>query len=171
MVDQMTKRKLLGLIKSERKKLEDCLAQLSEEDKLIPGVENGWSVKDVMAHISAWEGKMRHWVEQIEAGVTPDRPLPGEPWPDLDLLNNQIYDENKGKPLSVVESEFKNSYQETLRLVSSMPEMDLIDPQRYDWTRDDPLYYLVGGNTFWHYEEHLVSIINWIKNQEKNERL
>jgi hypothetical protein len=167
MEDQMTKRKLLELIKSERKKLEDCLAQISAEDRIIPGDENGWSVKDVMAHISAWEGKMRRWVEQIAAGDTPDRPPPGEPWPDLDQLNQHIYDENKGKSLAVVEAEFNNSYQETLRLVSSMPEADLIDPQRYEWTVNDPLYYLVGGNTFWHYEEHLISINNWKINREK----
>jgi hypothetical protein len=167
MEDRMTKRKLLDLIKSERKKLEDCLAQIPAEDKIIPGVENGWSVKDIMAHISAWEGNMCRWVEQITAGVTPDRPLPGEPWPDLDLLNQQIYDQNKRKPLATVEAEFISSYQDTLRLVSSLPEEDLINPQRHDWTRNDPLYFLVGGNTFWHYEEHLVSINNWISNRDK----
>ncbi len=165
MEDRMTKSKLVDLIMSERKKLEDCLAQVSAEDKTMPGVENGWSVKDVMAHISAWEGKMRLWLEQITTGVTPDRPPPGEPWPNLDQLNQQIYDENRDKSLAVVEDEFVNSYQETLRLVNSMPEEDLIDPQRYKWSGADPLYYLVGGNTFWHYEEHLVSINKWINNR------
>jgi len=167
MEDQMTKNKLLDLIVSERKKLEDCLAQITAENKTLPGVENDWSVKDVMAHISAWEGKMRLWVEQIAAGVTPDRPPPGEPWPDLDQLNQRIYDDNRDKPLAAVETEFISSYQETLDLVSSMPEEDLIDPQRNEWSGSDPLYFLVGGNTFWHYEEHLASINEWIKNQNK----
>ena len=90
MEDQMTKRKLLELIKNERTKLEDRLDQISPEDKVTPGVENGWSVKDIMAHICVWEGKMRLWLEQILAGGIPDRPPPGEPWPDLDQLNHQI---------------------------------------------------------------------------------
>jgi len=167
MEDQMTKSKLLDLIMSERRKLEDSLALFSPEEKTMSGVENGWSVKDIMAHISAWEGKMRLWLVQIVSGVTPDRPPPGEPWPDLDQLNQQIYDENRTKPLAVAEAEFISSYQESLRLVSSMPEEDLIDPQRYEWSRSDPLYYLVGGNTFWHYEEHLVSINIWIKKRDK----
>ena len=104
-------------------------------------------------------------LEECAAGKVPQRPAPGLTWDDLDKVNLQIYEQNKDKPLDEVLSEFHDSYQESLEIVKAFPEDDLIDPDRFDWREGDPLWHMVGGNTFWHYEEHEISIRKWIKEQ------
>jgi hypothetical protein len=115
-----------------------------------------------MAHISKWERMMCEWVMDLQAGKTPDRPPPGEPWEDLDQINMAIYLENQDKPLPRVQAEFHSSHKNTLELIESSPEQDFLEPGRFDWTKNDPVWYLVGANTFWHYDEHIPSINNWI---------
>ena len=58
MEEQMTKVKLIELIVIQRHSLDQTLTRLEESQMTIPGVESDWSVKDILAHISAWERKM-----------------------------------------------------------------------------------------------------------------
>ena len=165
MEEQMTKVKLIELIEIQRRSLDQALTRLEESQMTIPGVESDLSVKDILAHISAWERKMCQWLEESAARKVPQRPAPGLNWDDLDMVNLQIYEQNKDKPLDEVLSEFHDSYQESLEIVKAFPEDDLIDPDRFDWREVDPLWQMVGGNTFWHYEEHEISIRKWIQEQ------
>ena len=118
-----------------------------------------------MAHISKWERMMCEWVADLQAGRIPDRPPPGEPWEDLDQFNADIFEENRDKPISNVKAEFESSYSDTLELVENSREKDLMEPGRFEWAKKNPLWYLVGANTFWHYEEHIPSIRGWMENQ------
>jgi uncharacterized damage-inducible protein DinB len=54
----LTKPKILELIQTERANLEATLSQLSQEQMTRPGVEDGWTVKDTLAHLSVWETRM-----------------------------------------------------------------------------------------------------------------
>ncbi len=108
---------------------------------------------------------MCQWLEESAAGKAPQRPAPGLTWDDLDKVNLQIYEENKDKPLNEVLSEYHDSYQESLEIIKSFSEDDLIDPDRFEWREGDPLWHMVSGNTFWHYQEHENSIREWIKEQ------
>ena len=165
MEEQMTKVKLIELIEIQRHSLDQALSHLEESQMSIPGVESDMSVKDILAHISAWERKICQWLEESAAGKVPQRPAPGFTWDDLDTVNLQIYEENKEKPLNEVLSEYHDSYQESLKIVKAFSEDDLIDPNHFEWREGDPLWHMVGGNTFWHYEEHESSIRKWIKEQ------
>ena len=46
----MNKIEIMKLIPSEREALEAVLVRLSEEHMSQPGVEDHWSVKDILAH-------------------------------------------------------------------------------------------------------------------------
>jgi hypothetical protein len=60
-IEHVTKSELLDQILTERKWLEEVLATLSPDQMFLPGTSGGWTVKDVLAHISAWERRMIHW--------------------------------------------------------------------------------------------------------------
>lgn len=160
-----SKSELIQKIKSRRRELEKIVNSVPGDRISEPGVENGWSVKDIIAHISKWERMMCEWVADLQAGRIPDRPPPGEPWEDLDQFNAAIFEENRDKTISSVRSEFESSYNDTLELVENSWERDLIEPGRFGWAKNNPLWYLVGANTFWHYEEHIPSIRGWMENQ------
>ena len=63
MDEEITKTEILVLIRSERESLEVMLEPLSDEQMIQPGVENTWSIKDILAHITDWERRMVQWIK------------------------------------------------------------------------------------------------------------
>lgn len=167
MNEQMSKKKIHELIRSEREDLEKTLEWLSTEQMTQPGVESDWSVKDILAHITDWERRMVQWIEESLRGETPERPAPGMTWEDLDRLNEQTYLANKDRPLGEVLADYRSSYQRALETVEALTEKDLIDPERFEWRAGDPMWHMVAANTWWHYKEHRETISNWLKEESE----
>lgn len=163
MSEEMTKSKALELIRNEWQSLEETLARLSKGQMTQPGVEGDWSVKDILAHITDWEERMVRWIEEALCGQEPEMPAPGLTWDDLDLLNEQTYQANRGRELADVLTGFRRSYQQSLKAVEGLADEVLTDPQRFEWWDGDPMWRLVAVNTWEHYEEHNETIRNWLK--------
>jgi hypothetical protein len=158
-IEQLTKAEVLDAIRAGRKPLEEALAQLGEDQMTQPGVESNWSVKDILAHIVAWEQRMVLWVGQALRGEVPAIPAT---WEEVHRLNEQSYWENRDRPLTEVLAEFQRSYLEALAVAEAASEEDLIDPERFGWREGVPLVRVVAANTWWHYAEHLESIQAWL---------
>ena len=47
-------------------------------------------------------------------------------------------------------------------LRSKVPEDELFDPDRFEWRKGRPLLWMIGGNTFGHYQEHIDWINEWL---------
>jgi len=157
-VEQISKAELLERIHSHRKDLEDSLARLSDEQLVQPGVQGEWSVKDILAHITIWEQRMIRWVGETLRGQIPEMPAPGMTWDDLDQLNERTYLENRDRDLSEVLDDFHQSYPKVLEVIESIPEEDMIDPNRFEWRGGAPLWKMLAANTWWHYRMHDESI-------------
>jgi hypothetical protein len=163
-VEQISKPELLKRIYSQRKCLEDSLALLSNEQLVQPGVEGEWSVKDILAHMTAWEKRMIRWVGETLRGQVPEMPAKGMTWDDLDQLNERTYLENRDRPLAEVLADFHHSYQEVLAVVEAIPEEDMVDPNRFEWRAGTPLWKMLAANTWWHYRMHDETIRSWLEN-------
>jgi hypothetical protein len=166
MDEPMTKTKILEMIQSGRKSLESTLSQLSEEQMTQPGVQNDWSVKDILAHITEWERRTVQWIHESLRGEVPQRPAPGMAWDDLDGLNEQIYMLNKDRPLSEVLDDFRSAHHQSLQAVEALTEEDLIDPQRFAWRAGEPMWHMVAANTWLHYQEHGEAIRKRLREEE-----
>jgi hypothetical protein len=162
-MEEITKPQMLELINDEWFALEVILRSLDEEKLTQPGVEGLWTVKDIVAHITAWEKLMIQWLEESLRGETPQRPAPGEAWEDLDDFNEQLYLDNKDNNLDVVLNDFATVHAKAAELVARMNESDLTDPDRFEWRKGDPIWHLVAGNTWLHYAEHRETITKWIE--------
>ena len=163
MEEQMSKPKLLEQIQFERERLEKTLAKISEVQMLVPGVIEAWTVKDLLAHITVWERRMIRWLEQTVRDEVPEMLPPGMTWDDLDQWNEQTYQKHRHRDLDEVMTDFELSYPQALNVVQDISEEDLIDPNRYAWRDDRPLWEMVAANTSWHYKEHEETITTWLK--------
>lgn len=163
MEEQMSKDKLVADIQLERQRLEESLAELSEDQMLVPGVLDDWTVKDLLAHITVWEQRMISWVAQTVRDEVPEMLPPGMTWDDLDEWNEQTYQKHRLRPLEEVMADFQLSYPQALQAVHEVSEPDLIDPHRFAWREGRPLWVMVAANTSWHYKEHDESIRNWLE--------
>jgi uncharacterized protein (TIGR03083 family) len=157
----MTKSRLLQLIQSEREVLAATLAQVREDQMDEPGVCGAWSVKDVLAHIVAWEELMVRCLREIQDLTVPGLVPYGISDDALDELNEQIREENRGKPLDQVLKEFERSYEESVTAVEATPEEELLTIGRVEGLGNEPLWHMVAANTCWHYRDHRELLEAW----------
>ena len=154
-----TKTELIRLVNQEREALETILSRASPSQMTQTGVENNWSIKDILAHIAAWERLMCRWLEAAMHGLTPDRPQTDS---DIDRINARLYRANRDQPLAEVMAGFRAAYRRALEVIQSVPEEMLFDPHYFEWRGGSPLWHMVGGNTFWHYRDHRQTIQAWL---------
>jgi hypothetical protein len=161
-IENLTKPELLQRIRDERRALEKVLARLTHARMLLPGVDGEWSVKDALAHISAWERNMLRWTGSLLAGQPPATP---DPW-DVERINAGIYAQIKDQPLAEVLEEFRESYRAALALAESLTEAQLQTEYPNTWPMG-PLWLGVAANMNYHYREHRLDIEKWMEKNKK----
>jgi hypothetical protein len=167
MAEQMDKDKILDEMRTKYAALEGILAPLDESRMTTEGVNGDWSIKDILAHITAWHLRL---LDRLHAATRNEEPTLSGVVTDeeVDRLNEQFYNENKSRPLKDVLTDFRTTYLQIADVVQAMNEEDLISPQRFAWMRGNPLYYLVAGDTYEHYEEHSPPIQEWLVNSKQD---
>jgi len=163
MAKQKNKAELLNDIQIKRRRLEKTLDSLTEIEMVIPGVVGEWSVKDILAHLTAWEQLFCSWYESGLHGRLPETPPVGMSRTAMDALNQKIFVQNQQKPLSEVFTDFYASYQQILALVQAISEDDLFTIGRYGWTGRLALVDYVVGNTCNHYAWAKTHIHKWLQ--------
>jgi hypothetical protein len=151
----MTKDELLAAIRRDRALLDALVAGLNEAQMLDPAHDGGWSVKDALAHIAAWERLCTSWLAVIARGETPDRPEVE----DVDGANARFYEEARDSALADVMTESARSYQAIVEAVEQLSPADLADEKHFGW----PTSRVVSGNTDDHYREHIAQIEAWLR--------
>src|SRR5512142_2287421 len=98
-----TKQELLISLRDELTRWEKLLGRLSEGQITARELPGGLSVKDVVAHLWAWQQLSIARLEAARQGRTPHFPLePAGPDPDveenLDRINAWIHESNLARP-------------------------------------------------------------------------
>ncbi|MBM4466464.1 MAG: ClbS/DfsB family four-helix bundle protein [Chloroflexi bacterium] len=93
----MNKQAMLDLIRQERKRFDNVFRQINEMHLAEAPIVDGWTVKDVVAHVTTWERRTITWLATAARGE-PQRILDTEA---IDRLNNQTLIENKNRPLEL----------------------------------------------------------------------
>ena len=125
-----------------------------------PGAAGIWSVKDIMAHLTAWEAELVTLLSRRLSRRYNDAPELVQ-IEDLDEWNEEQYHLNARKPLSVILPDFQGVHKHLLRAIEEADEADLSTPNRFEWMEGEPLAYLVLETAVWHEEEHAEDIRSW----------
>jgi hypothetical protein len=148
---QISKALILKRIQSERCRLEKTLEGLTPAQMTQPGVIGKWSVKDILAHLAAWEQLFIGWYQAGLRGETPPVPAPGFTWHEMGKLNESIFEQYHPTNPEDVQSWFASSYRQVLQLVEGIPENELLGQRRYNWQGRYSLLNYVLANTANHY--------------------
>lgn len=160
-----TKAALLEDIERAWVALNTELARLTEAQMTTLRDAQGWTVKDHLTHLTAWErsvafllqGQPRHEGLGVEEPVY----LHGT----FDDINGVIQQQHKDLPLAEALAQFRGTHQRLLTLLQTLTDADLNKrynhylPQEPREGGGPPAIDLVYGNTADHFSEHLV----WIK--------
>lgn len=165
MAKQTSKAQILKDIHTERNRLVKKISLLSSDDMLIPGVTGTWSVKDILAHLSAWEKLFLGWYSG-GTGFAPDISPVGMSRSAIDSLNQRIYEQNQTRSLVDVVEGFQASYDEILTVIEAIPEADMFEHGRFAWTGRLNLAEYITGNTCNHYAWANIQISRWMKKRD-----
>jgi len=157
----LSKGQIVAKIKSAHDALMRALSSLTDNQMTQPGVENGWSIKDIMAHITSWEVHLADQVQAVIKNTSPEIP-PILDWEDVHKRNADTYAANQHRPLGKVREEFNSRYTEMLLAINALDESDLYKPQPGMDPDAPPIWESIAEETYEHYAEHLASIQTWL---------
>jgi hypothetical protein len=106
----------------------------------------GWSVKDLMAHIGSWQAEAGQILEQIRMGT-----FRGDDDLDVDQLNAAFLEANHDLPLPIVRAEMYAARNRMLTEWSLLPE---VTPKAEEW-------FVESGTG--HYGEHGDRLRSWVE--------
>lgn len=161
--DAMTKDELLAAIKRDRARLDELVGQVPEGRMADGALDGGWSVKDVLAHIAAWEQLCLKWIKENkreELGAGADDAA-------VNAVNLRLFEENRGRPLKDVREESRRSYEQMVAAVEWLSEADIaVEPA---WAPGRPLWQIIDANSADHYREHIEQLSRWLDESAKEE--
>ena len=167
----MTKKSFINKLMSERDKFEQLLNRVGYTRRMaLKGVAGKWSIKDILAHILAYEQYIADRMAEIIHGESyvpcktqtaldafqdefgyPDF---GSPLLDDDAPNEWVIDKYRNVSLDDVVAQELQAFSSIVSLLEKMPE-EMIDHQN--------LYNRIINHTYQHYREHTHEIKRWLK--------
>ena len=154
-----TKQDVLKELQSARATLREAFNGLSPEQMRMPGASGVWSVKDVLAHIAAWESELVTALNQVLNGRVPAI-LDIE---DIDEWNEEQYHISVQRPLQAVLDDLEGVHKMLLEMANDVDERMLTDNRMFPWMEGEPLWYLIAENGYLHEREHTEDIQAWRK--------
>ena len=159
----ISKEQLIAEIHSEHAAWLALLDEIGEANMIQPEVAGGWSIKDIVAHITGWR---RRTVLRFRAALDPTvdmTPL----WPaglnaddDVDKINDWIYKTNRDRPLADVLNDSREVFQQLVAAIDALSDEQLNDPRRFPWLEGERL---TGSLIFGHFhEEHEPDMRAWL---------
>ena len=158
MAKPTTKHELLRFQRKGRERWEALLARVPVERVDEPGVKGQHSVKDIVAHLAAWE---RHAGERLRRLVRREalEPLPpsGMAWAEYEhAFNKKVHERWHRQPWAEVDAEAKAAYTEFIIAAGALPE-DVL------FAANQPAWQIVAFNGYLHYEHFEGSLREWLR--------
>jgi hypothetical protein len=117
-----------------------------------PALPNGWSIKDMVAHLAAWDWRC---AAVLSEALNSDVPLTCKP--DVQALNREIYQERQYWSWGEVENDFRAAHRILLQIIRSLPPDRLAHPV---------VKRTIIEETLEHYRQHMPDLETWHKQFE-----
>lgn len=152
------KQSTLTALRQEFNRWEALLASLSEEQITAPQLPENWAIKDVVAHLRAWQQRSIARLDAALQGRPPEYPAwPAQFDPEAEGqphdLNAWLYATYRDQPWPSVHRDWREGFRRFLELAETIPEKDLLDPGKYNWLEGYPLLAVLQGS-YEHHREH-----------------
>jgi Mycothiol maleylpyruvate isomerase N-terminal domain len=143
------------MVHAERANWETVLARVPRERLIEPGLPGGWSVKDVLAHMS--------WAMHEGIGVMRAKRLVGSDlWKlDDDGRNAIVVEQSRARPLEEILADYESATGDYMRELAALSDDELNDPALWpemppDWR---PWRILYDPE---HYAHHARDVREWL---------
>jgi hypothetical protein len=168
----MSKADLIQKVNQAYAEMSAILDALLEDQMIEPGVMEGYSIKDLLAHLAAWERLCVNWIRTSLQGEQPVRWAPGfevnsdDPVESLNRLNERIYKDYRDSTLRETLADFRIAHEKCLGAIQLLSDEQLNDPQLFEWLNGHPVWQIIAANSYEHYREHLDQIEVWLETEQ-----
>ena len=150
-------------MRAGREEWDALIAQIPDSARTEPALAGGWSVKDLIAHVAAYENWTAAQIRAANEGRAPtdselygvdEMPDDPEGW-DLDRQNAAIYAQYKETPLAEVMTFSGRAFADLVAAVEAVSDEDVARTGAQAWTGDSTLLDIIPGQCYAHYEQHV----------------
>ena len=163
----LSKTQLLTEMRQEQAAWEALLYEIGQAHMRQPEVAGGWSIKDIVAHLTGWR---RRSVRRFQA-LLKHEPGFSPPWPEElredDEINAWIYAANRDRPLTEVLSDSREVFQQLVETLEAFSEDELQKLRRILGLEEEQIS---GSLFFAHFhQEHEPDMRAWLEKVKKEE--
>jgi hypothetical protein len=159
----MKKSEILSALETGREEIMGLIEGLSSEEMEAPGVVDLWSVKDILLHLSLWEGELVKLLWQAKQGQQPTSAQLSMLLSSEDEINARWQQMGAKRSLDQVLQDFHAVRSQTRKRVEAFTDEDLANPKRYSWLGGKALWEWIEGDSFGHEAEHAAQIRAWLE--------
>nr|MBN1228959.1 ClbS/DfsB family four-helix bundle protein [Anaerolineae bacterium] len=152
-----SKKDLLDELNAARHMLLSAIEGLTAEQMCMPGAVGYWSVKDVLAHLVAWETELVTALYQLDSKRAPSV----VEIEDIYGWNEEIYHMNARRPLEAILEDLEGVHKALVKNVEALNTRQLMDNRSFKWMEGEPLWYLIEETATLHEREHAEEILAW----------
>lgn len=131
--------------------LRESFAGLSDAQMTQAGVTGGWSVKDILGHVTAWEEEALHHLPHILEGQRP--PKYSDLYGGIDAFNALKTEENRVRSMAEVLARFDETHRRLIAYVEDAPPEQIATETRFRRR--------IRLDTYSHYPIHTQAIREW----------
>ena len=129
----------------------ETYAGLSDTEMTAPGVTGGWSVKDIVAHVTTWEEESLKHLPHILAGTRP--PRYSVAYGGIDAFNALTTARKRSLPLAEVLRQRDETHRRLVAFIVAMPEGEFV--------RETRARRRLRLDAYGHYPRHAAAIRQW----------
>jgi hypothetical protein len=148
---------MLNRLDENRRKLEELLPGIDPEKEVCPG----WTIKQMLAHITGWDDACIDALRAHEYGRPPTFPV----ILSLDKYNEYTVSSRKNLTFDQTLKEWRLTRQVLRAIIEQFPEEKFFEPVAVPWGRKTTISELVEIFSD-HEGEHARDIIEWLKHPE-----
>ena len=152
----MDKAEVLQNVEAESQNLQEAVKGL-DNDQMAETWLDGWSAKDILAHVLGWDREMIVFLERLARG---ERPAPeGVDYSDPNAWNAKFALEFAPISGSTVLAIWRQVHMNFLRAAKALPDDRFGEKDGKPKTANR----MLADNGYQHYQEHTAQILEWRK--------
>jgi len=142
---------LLARLEKAWQDFEESFANLSDSEMMKPGVTGGWSVRDILAHVTTWEQEALKHLPTILKGSKP--PRYSVTHGGINGFNRIMTEHKRDLTLTEVRRELDDIHCRLIRFIERVPENE--------FRTETPFRHRLRLDTYGHYPKHANAIEKW----------
>jgi len=149
----MNKKQVIERIEKHWAEFKQSFADLPQDRMTSARPGGGWSVKDIIVHVRAWEEEALKYLPAIEKGER--LPRYKDLYGGIDAFNALTYEAHKDLPLETALANLEDTHKRLIQYLESVPE-ELFGGRTRFRRR-------LSADTYKHYPEHTETILKFTK--------